>query len=217
MEKTDKIQQEDPKKRELLISEGMNKYLNNIEIGKLYWEVDEKKIIPQKLLNAFIVNLKDNIKKGKGVILSGGLGVGKTTILCWIAKEVFKNGKSSGYLVSDGNYVPTSWSPLCNIRFISVSRLFSLIYNKDIDDLENYERCKLLLLDDFGREYGHDFPVSIFEDFIEYRYSNMLSTIVTTNLTKEQLKGLTKYARVVDRWRDKKLYTFIEIAGDSQR
>ena len=85
------------------------------------------------------------------------------------------------------------------------------------EKIEQYRKCDLFLLDDFGRVYSTDFPLSKFEDIIEYRYSEMKSTCITTNLSKDQLRRMRIYARIIDRWADPKLFRFIEIAGKSKR
>ena len=193
--------------------------LEGIGIGKMYWEVDVEKIRPLKFVKPYIDNLVENIQNGKGLVLSGGRGTGKTTILSYIAQKGFAIGQAEGYRGNNnGDVVFAAWKPAFKIQFISVSFLMSFMFDKDAETLKKYQTCDLLLLDDLGREYaGNDFFVSRFEDFIEYRYANMKSTCVTTNLNGEQLAKNKTYARVIDRFRDVKLYKIIQIAGTSLR
>lgn len=212
METQDQSQRIDRPKQESRICN----YLQQIGIGRIYWDIDIKRIIPFDIIIDYVGRLQYNIENGKGLLLSGGVGVGKTSILSWIAQEAYKIGKWSGYRDERG-FVPLNYNIKYSVLFCSVSRLFNLIFERRFDLVSEYQNADLLLFDDFGREYSSDFPISKFEDFIEDRYSNLKSTCITTNLTKEQLINHDKYARVIDRWRDKKLYQFIEIAGKSQR
>ena len=140
----------------------INVYLEKIGIYKRYHKVEKTRIYIKDEIEKFVNNLEKNIKAGNGMIISGPVGTGKTTILSFIAQENFK-----------------------------------LRNNITMD-----EDCDLLLLDDFGKEYTHDYSLKEFEEFVEIRYAKMKSTIVTTNLTPKQLNELVAYRRIVDRWKD---------------
>lgn len=206
----------DQKKRELLNSD-LQGFMEKSRIGKKYWSVIQERIIPLKIVNGYIESLGENIRDGKGMILSGGIGIGKTTILSYIAQKARLFGSYVGTKNDDDKFEPLMWEGKYKIRFRSVSMIFSLIFGKKEIELSDLETCDLLLLDDFGREYSAEFPVSIFEDFIESRYANMRATCVTTNLSIKQLRGLEKYARIIDRFAEDDLFQFVEIAGESQR
>lgn len=192
------------------------KYLQQIGIGRIYHNVNPERIIPKNEIAEYLHDFPEKIESGKGLLLSGGTGVGKTSILSWIARNAFRFGSWTGYR-DDGEFVPLTWVPNYKVIFISVSRFFNLIFERRSDLIEKYQKADLLLLDDFGREYQVDFPISRFEEFIEYRYANMLSMCITTNLLQRQMRQLDIYERIIDRFRDKKIFKLIEIAGQSQR
>lgn len=183
----------------------------------MYWTVDESRIRPITEIGDYVQRLKENIERGRGMILSGTIGSGKTSILSFIAQKAFQIGKFGGCALD--TFTPQSWNALFDIRFCPVLKFFDLVFERDFQAIDRFRECDLLLLDDFGAEHPSDYPVSQFEGLIEYRYANMRSTCVTTNLSVMQLRDLDFYARVIDRWRDKKLfpYDLIEIGGNSQR
>ena len=79
-----------------LYYKAFNCFLENLKIGKMFWKIDPQKIIPQKDILEYTAELDLNIKLGKGLILSGGLGVGKTSILSYIAQIAFRIGRFGG-------------------------------------------------------------------------------------------------------------------------
>ena len=184
-------------------------------IGRMYWDTDKKRLAGSSVVFNYVKNLVENIRTGQGIVFSGSVGVGKTTALCYIAKAVFSLGEITKSEFNDGWY-PVKYKPFCTVKFASINHIFSLFFEKN-RVVDEFKKCRLLLLDDFGREYQHDFPVSSFEDFVEYRYANLLPTIITTNLDSKQLREIEIYTRVVDRWSDKKLFKYVEIQGESQR
>ena len=190
-------------------------FLLDMGIGPLYWNIAGDRLAGKSVVEEYVSDLKNNILAGRGLVLSGTVGVGKTTALCYIAKKVFGLGDIVKSEYNDG-WHPVKYRPFCSVKFTSINHLFSLFFQKN-RAADEFKNCKLLLLDDFGREYQHDFPVSAFEDFVEHRYANLLSTVITTNLAAKQLRDLDIYTRVVDRWSDKKLFKYVEIQGKSQR
>lgn len=172
------------------VKRALERMLTAAGIGRRYHRVNPEMLQVRALLDAY---LQDGLKTGASLIISGPPGVGKTFSLSHIYQKIW-------------------WSKACSVKYIFSPTLFKRFADKE--DVRVYERCDLLLLDDFGREYRPDWLFSRFEEFVEARYSQMRPTVVTTNLTVDQLKddGLS---RIVDRWRQGG--QVIVIAGDSLR
>jgi DNA replication protein DnaC len=85
-----------------------------------------------------------------------------------------------------------------NMRFINVPIFMdqlrdSIKYSESkAQDLWSFalERASVVVLDDFGKEKATDWVTERLYVLIESRYQNMKSTIVTSNLTLDQLDDL---------------------------
>ena len=83
---------------------------------------------------------------------------------------------------------------------------------------ELYNNVELMLVDDFGTAYSHQYPASYLEEFVEYRYAHRLATCITTNLDAQGLKDAeATYPRIIDRLRDSKRFDRIFIDGQGMR
>jgi hypothetical protein len=154
----------------------------------------------------YVENMKHELQAGNGLILFGGVGVGKTMALSYLAQEARK-------------YVREA-------RFVFAPVLFNVLIQSGStrDDagteaqarLAEFTRCDLLLLDDWGVEYaGSDWAVSRFEELVERRHSRLLATVISTNLDPEVLAKSSRWARVVDRWHE--TCSPVIFTGTSQR
>lgn len=147
-------------------------------------------------------NLKSNIEAGKGLILRGPAGTGKTSIAVSLLKEVIALGKSC-MMISMPNLLDTmlSLSKGDNVAFM------------------NYEQklCSipLLLLDDFGAEYSKsEWVATKVDSIIIDRYNNMRSIILTTNYSENWTKDHYSQ-RIYDRLRGE--YAEAIFFGESHR
>jgi DNA replication protein DnaC len=114
---------------------------------------------------------------GKNLFMVGGNGTGKTHLAMCLAKE------GATYCL-----VPE--------LFRSVREDMS-IEQETIDD---YGECKLLILDEAGRQKGTDFERNLLFEIIDKRWNNMLPTTIIGNITKKEFANLYGTA-VVDRLR----------------
>ncbi len=146
------------------------------------------------------------------VILQGNRGSGKTFIASAlinaynntapISEQKIKDiitGRKNGYKA--GEY--TSVSSDC--KFITECDLYAVFYDnfnysRRESPLDEYKMAKkLLVIDDVGTCGGDYNKVqAVYNNIIDYRYSNMLPTLITTNLKRTELN---KYIgeRAVDR------------------
>lgn len=134
----------------------------------------------------FASNLKENLAIGRCLVFCGGVGVGKTHLACSIANQAVQEGYS--------------------VFFTSVSRLIRQVRAtwQTSDELSVYQNLidlDLLIIDEVGVQAGSENEKNILFDVINGRYENMKSTIVITNLMRQQLPEYMG-ERVIDRLRE---------------
>lgn len=125
-------------------------------------------------IRLYISTFPNRLQDGRGFLLSGECGCGKTGALCFIVKEL----KLKGYKVY---YIDTN----------ELLETISASYDKDEDATRKLSKLKtydLLVLDDFGSEYGKDtWRYNIFLKLLKSRYAKNLPTLMSTNLEPDSL------------------------------
>lgn len=140
------------------------------------------------------------------LVLSGGAGTGKTHLAVAILRELVR---ACRVLDGEGGYC----KPDRKGCFISVPELLSEIRatygdpNGDEQSLiDTYASVKYLVLDDLGAEKSTEWSISTLYLIIDRRYREMLPTIVTTNLTLDEIgQGLSR--RIASRLASGKVIT----------
>lgn len=179
--------------KEKKISEFISK-----KVGRRYAkEFSEGKIRQKKQLDALISEM---LSSGAGIVISGGVGVGKTMDLVYIIRRIVK--AQEGY--EDAVF------PRIPVAYYFMPSLFKKLHFGEKTPLYRF-----VVLDDWGREYAEPFALSQFEEFIERVYSREYTLIATTNLTKEQFLTREGWLRITDRVRE--MCAFLEVKGESQR
>lgn len=112
-------------------------------------------------------------KDGKGLLLYGQVGTGKTYISACIANELI----DGGYTCLVTNFARLTYY-IDGIRGNKQSYL---------DDLNN--EIDLLVIDDLASERDTEYMGEIVQNIIDARYRSGKPIIVTTNLTGEELKS----------------------------
>lgn len=135
------------------------------------------------------------------LLLFGNTGIGKTFLSHCIAKEVMDS--------------------LHSVLYLTASEFFDALLEKALNRNDEscllYEQihlCDLLIIDDLGTERNTDFVVSQLFVCLNDRILNRKSTIISTNLTLEEIK--TNYTeRTFSRISNH--YKILRLAGDDIR
>ena len=115
------------------------------------------------------VNYVENYKSlGKGLLIYGGVGTGKTFMAGCIVNALMARGVSC--------------------IFSNFERIAQNVWKEYGKTLETLNRYDLLVIDDFASERQSEWMGEIVQCVINERYQKMKPIIVTTNLTGEDLK-----------------------------
>lgn len=147
----------------------------------------------------YVQNFDTFRERGEGLLLYGSCGSGKTFYAACIANAVINQGYSA--LVTS----------------------FPQIINQTLDEqartINSLERYALLVLDDLGveRRSGSGYMQEMIYSIVDKRIRSGLPMIVTTNLTKEEIKKPKEmdYKRIYDRIMEKTVP--VEVNGMNRR
>ena len=135
---------------------------------------------------------------GKNLLFIGKTGTGKTHLSTAIAKKVIEKGFE--VLYDSAQNIVTAYE---DDRFKSG-------YGPYEPKGTKYIECDLLIIDDLGTEFVNQFTVSCLYNLLNTRQNKNLSTVISTNLTAEELAR--KYEdRIYSRLggRDSKILLFV--------
>lgn len=138
------------------------------------------------------------------LLIYGNTGVGKTFLSNCIAGELLKLSYTVIYFTSFQLF-----------DLLEKYKFHSSIMNEDL--LEQYEYilgCDLLIMDDLGTELVNSFTASALYWVVNERHLRQKSTIISTNLSFEQLKGNYSeriFSRIISH------YLLLKIIGEDIR
>ena len=125
-------------------------------------------------------------KSSQSILLMGGTGLGKTHLSSAVAQKVIEKGNDVFYT-----------GAIDLVSQFEIQR-FKTYNNEPNELIERYFECDLLIIDDLGTEIVNQFSVSTLYNVINDRLSRRKPTIVSTNLSQEDIKK--KYTdRIVSR------------------
>lgn len=152
-----------------------------------------------KAMQRYVDSFADLRKSGKGLLLYGAVGTGKTFAACEVANALIDKGYPA--------YV-TNFSRILNTLQGTFDK------QEYIDKLIGYQ---LLVIDDLGIERGTDFAREQVYNIIDARYRAGLPMIITTNLSIDKLKNPENIseARIYDRVLERCFP--VEVTGQSRR
>ena len=171
--------------------------------GKTFdnYEINDKNEKLYRTVKNYVDNFEDRFKAGNWLMLVGSFGLGKTHLALAAAKETLK------YFANQeikGN-MNTVYSGRPKVKFISSSEMIQNIrdsYDSDqLDEkslMDGYKNTSLLVIDDLGTEKASEWQQEKMYIVLDYRYRELLPTIITTNLGVGQLQEHLS-ERVVER------------------
>ena len=137
------------------------------------FEADDGK--NEKLITAaknFVKNFDEFRRSGKGLILYGGVGTGKTFAAACIANALMDKG-----------------IPVLMTNFARIANTIQGMYEGKQEYYDNLNRYPLLILDDLAAERKTEFMQEIVFNVIDNRCRAGLPLIITSNLTGAELKN----------------------------
>lgn len=133
-----------------------------------------------RYISCRIENFKGELPKLRPVFITGPVGCGKTHLaIGYLANEIIEKGIEAG-------------------RFVRAVDLFKEIRNtfqenrweSEMDLLEKYgKEIPFLVIDDLGTEKMTDWVEQTLYDLIDRRYGECLPTLITSNLSLDQLSA----------------------------
>jgi DNA replication protein DnaC len=138
------------------------------------WTFDNDDGTNEKLSTAarnYVANFAEMKKRGKGLLLFGKVGAGKTFASACIANALIDSGV-----------------PCLVTNFARLVNTISGMYDGKQDYIDSLNRFDLLVIDDLASERDTEYMGEIVQNIIDSRYRAGLPLIVTTNLTAEELK-----------------------------
>lgn len=139
-------------------------------------------------------------KQGKGLLLFGSVGTGKTFLAACVANALIDKG-----------------TPCLVTNFARIANTVQGLFEGRQEYYDSLNKFPLLVLDDLNAERKTEYMQEIVFNVIDARYRAKLPLIITTNLTREQLMHPddVTYQRIYSRLFE--MCTPIEIAGADRR
>ena len=149
----------------------------------------------RRVVTGYIERLGEHVRAGRGLLLVGGWGVGKTSILALVAAAAWEAGLPCELVHGD--------------RLATLLRSWAEPHRALVERLK---RVALLLIDDLPNEPG------LLDELGEYRHGHGLATCVSTNMAVEGEGAVLRqpeWRRLADRWRER--CWWVRIGGESRR
>lgn len=150
-----------------------------------------------ELLREWLRRSEWMIDRGKGLLLMGPVGTGKTSAAALIAKELLASGST------------VRWVYMADMLGVTSDRF------KREAEIRRQQKAEVLVWDDFGVTAPAPWQIGYLDRIVDARYRMRRSMIVTTNLTRDQLRSVEDGARMIDRWRE--TMQVVTISGQSMR
>lgn len=150
-------------------------------------------------MKKYVDNFEEMKKQGKGLLLYGSVGTGKTYSACEVANALIDKGY-----------------PVLVTNFARIINSLQATFEKQ-DYIDSFNRFSLLVIDDLSAERDTSFANEQVFQIIDARYRIKLPMIITTNLSIEALKNpqdINKqriYDRILERCFP------VEVSGQSRR
>lgn len=167
-----------------------------------YWTFendDQSRPKLTEMAKRYVNNFDTFYKEGKGLLLHGDVGTGKTYIACMIANALIDKGY-----------------PVLVTNFARILNTLQGTFERQ-EYLDSLNQFKLLVIDDLGVERDTGFAKEQVFNIIDSRYRAGKPMIITTNLSMQKLATETELSdkRVYDRIIERCFP--VEVSGESRR
>ncbi len=148
----------------------------------------------------YVKNFDKMLEDGKGLLLFGGVGNGKTFASACIANALIDKGY-----------------PCMMTNFARIANTVQGMFDGRQDYYDSFNRFPLLVIDDLSAERKTEYMQEIVFNVIDSRYRAGLPTIVTSNLTADEIKNPAdiSYQRIFSRLLE--MCVPIEVKGEDRR
>lgn len=184
----------------------------------------EKNKTQYNKIKKYAENFGEHLKDGQWLVIKGGYGLGKThlsiavlkTIIFYYASQlVNKNqGLNVTQIRSNGRLNPVKF-----VRVTDLTQEIKNTFNSNVseeDVMNSYKFKGFLVIDDLGVENPTQWQLEKLFNLIDYRYSMMKPTLITTNCTLNELADRVGQ-RIVERITEASDKYIISLEGDSYR
>ena len=140
-----------------------------------------------KAMKRYVENFDELRKQGKGLLLYGKCGGGKTYAACEVANALIDKG-----------------IPVLVTNFARILNALQGTFEKQ-QYIDGFNKYQLIVIDDLGIERSTDFAKEQVYNIIDSRYRAGLPMIITTNLTIDKIKkpdnieDMRIYERIIER------------------
>ena len=124
-----------------------------------------------KTARRYVEHFADMLDSGKGLLLYGTVGTGKTFMAACIANALIDKGY-----------------PCLVTNFTRVTNIINGMRDERQKYLDSLNRYTLLVVDDLATERDTDYMIEVVQSVIDARYRARKPLIITTNLTADELK-----------------------------
>ena len=171
-EDNERWERQQAEERKLRIADKRRKAFDDVRLCKWTFANDDKTNAISSVAEKYADNFYTMLQRGKGLLLYGGVGTGKSYMAACIVNAVLEQDYACKF---------TNFSRLANT-------LLGCEFGEKQEYLDSLQRYKLLVIDDLGSERNTEFMNEVVYSVIDARHISQLPLIVTTNLTGDELK-----------------------------